>query len=34
MRFDAYDDFVARRVNVKVSFENCDVMPFIAKCDL
>ena len=32
--FDDYDGFVARRVNVKVSFEDCDVKPFMGMCDL
>lgn len=32
--FDDYDGFVSRRVNVKVSFENCVVKPFKSMCDL
>ena len=32
--FDAYDDFVARRINVKVISENCDVKPFTTTCNL
>ena len=31
---DAYDSFEARRVDLKVSFENCGVKPFMAMCDL
>ena len=34
MSFDTYDGFVARGVKVKFSFENCDVKPFMAMCDL
>ena len=34
MNFDAYNGFVATRVNVKVSFENCVVIPFIAMFEL
>ena len=34
MSFDAYNGFVARRVDVKVNFEDCDVMPFMAMCKL
>ena len=29
--FWAYYSFVARRVELKVSFEDCDVMSFVAK---
>ena len=32
--FDSYDGFVATRVILKVSFENCDMKPFMAMCDL
>ena len=32
--FDAYDSFLARRVDMKVRFENCDMMPFMASRDL
>ena len=32
--FDAYDGFVTRRVDVKVCFENFDVMSFMSMCDL
>ena len=32
--FDAYDGFVARRVDVKVSFDDYDVMSFIPRYDL
>ena len=34
MIFDAYDGFVARRVKVKVSFENFDVKTFMPMLDL
>lgn len=27
--FDAYGGFVASRVNLKASFENCDINPFM-----
>ena len=30
--FDDYDGFVARRVNVKASVENCDMNPCNAMC--
>ena len=34
MSFDAYDRFLARRVDVKVRFQDCDVIPFMDMCDL
>ena len=34
MIFDVYDCFMARRVDMKVIFENCDVIPFMPRCDL
>ena len=34
MIFDAYDGFEARRVDAKVSFRDCDIMQFMAICDL
>ena len=34
MSFDAYDGFVPRRVNLKGSCEDSDVMPFLAMCNL
>lgn len=34
MCFDGYDDFVARKVDMKVSFENFAVMPFMDRYDL
>ena len=32
--FDAHDGFVDTRVDIKVSFEDCDAMTFMAVCDL
>ena len=32
--FQAYDGFVARKINMKMSFENYDVMLFMDRCDL
>ena len=29
-----YDGFVARIVDMNVCFENCDVMPFMPRCEL
>ena len=34
MKFHSYYSFVDRRVDVKVSFEDCDVMPFMVMYDL
>ena len=28
------DSFVARRVDMNVIYKNCDVMPFMARCDV
>ena len=32
--FGCYDGFESRREDMKVSFKNCDMMPFMAKRDL
>ena len=34
LSFDAYYGFTARRLDVKVSLEDSDMMPFMAMCDL